>query len=225
MSGMQFSLFDIDRSATFEDQITVTGTFNGASVLPTLTNGPSNTVSGNVATGSAGAADNAATGTLTVTFTSPVDSVTIRYGSGPGAPANPSTQSMALHDITMCLPTTNLTMSKTSSVISDSISAANPKAIPNAIVRYCILVTNSGSGTATNVVATDNVPGNLSFISGSMRSGTSCANAATVEDDNNSGTDESDPIGMSQSGITVTGRTNSMSPNGTIALVFNARVN
>ncbi|MFC4292719.1 hypothetical protein ACFOWX_09870 [Sphingorhabdus arenilitoris] len=223
--AMQFSLFDIDKSPTFEDQITVTGTFNGATVLPTLTNGPSNTVSGNVGTGSAAAGDTTALGTLTVTFSSPVDSITIRYGSGPGAPLNPGTQSMALHDITMCMPTTNLITTKTSSIVSDGISAANPKAIPNSSVRYCILVTNSGSGTATNVVATDNVPSNLSFISGTMRSGTSCAAANIVEDDNNIGADESDPIGMSVSGAIVTGRTASIAPNGTIALVFNATVN
>jgi uncharacterized repeat protein (TIGR01451 family) len=80
--GMQFRIFDIDfGAASFADKITVTGTFNGSPVLPTLTNGTANYVSGNVAIGDVAAANNVADGTVFVTFAAPVDTVTITYGT------------------------------------------------------------------------------------------------------------------------------------------------
>ncbi len=58
-----------------------------------------------------------------------------------------------------------LSVSKTSRVISDPVNAAtNPKAIPGAIIEYCVVVGNaSGSATATNVTITDPVPADLTF--------------------------------------------------------------
>lgn len=57
-----------------------------------------------------------------------------------------------------------ITAVKTSYVVSDPInSTTNPKAIPGAIVEYCIRVDNSaGSATATNVTVSDDVPTTLS---------------------------------------------------------------
>src|SRR3546814_10307656 len=57
---------------------------------------------------------------------------------------------------------------------------------------YCILVTNNGSGTATGIAIADPLPAGTSFVPGSLRSGASCAGAATAEDDNASGADEND---------------------------------
>src|SRR3546814_2727250 len=59
--------------------------------------------------------DGSADGTVTVTFTAPVDGITIEYGSHALAPANPGQQGMALHDIIFCRPTTNLAIAKTRS--------------------------------------------------------------------------------------------------------------
>jgi len=59
-------------------------------------------------------------------------------------------------DYTLSAP--NLTVTKLSRVISDGVSAANFKAVPGAVVEYCIVVTNgAGSATATNVAVADNL--------------------------------------------------------------------
>src|SRR3546814_12870372 len=83
---------------------------------------------------------------------------------------------MSLHDIIFCRPTTNLVVAKTSSVVSDPVNGtANAKAIPGARMRYCILVTNNRSGTATGIHLADPLPAGPSFGAASLRSGTSCA--------------------------------------------------
>lgn len=120
---------------------------------------------------------------------------------------------------------TRLSITKTSSISSDGISLANPKALPASTVRYCILVTNTGPGTSTSVITTDNVPALVTYVPGSMRSGTSCPTATIIEDDNAIGADESDPFGMSFSGATISGTTASLAANATFAMVFNAVVN
>ena len=58
-----------------------------------------------------------------------------------------------------------LTVTKISSVIEDPVSGTtNPKAIPGAIIQYCISVTNAaGSATATGVTVTDDVPVGLTY--------------------------------------------------------------
>ena len=205
--GAQFRLFDVDyASGQFADRVTVTGTYNGAVVTPVLTNG-------------------SADGTVTVTFNAPVDSITIEYGSHSLAPANPGQQGMALHDIIFCRPTTNLAIAKTSGIVSDPVNGTtNPKAIPGARMRYCILVTNNGSGTATGIAIADPLPAGTSFVAGSLRSGTSCAGAASVEDDNASGADESDPFGASALGTTVAAATATLLPAAAMAIAFDVAI-
>lgn len=52
----------------------------------------------------------------------------------------------------------NLSVVKYSRVVSDGVSATNPKAIPGAVVEYCIAVSNAASAaTATNITVTDNL--------------------------------------------------------------------
>ncbi len=52
----------------------------------------------------------------------------------------------------------NLTVTKLSRVVSDGVSATNPKAVPGAVVEYCIVVSNAASAaTATNVAVSDNL--------------------------------------------------------------------
>lgn len=224
--GAQFRLFDIDfASGQFADRVTVTGSFNGAAVTPTLTNGVSNYVIGNSAYGDATSADASANGNVVVTFAAPVDTIVIEYGNHSLAPANPGQQAIAIHDIIFCRPTTNLAIAKTSSVVSDPVNGAtNPKAIPGARMRYCILVTNNGSGTATGVNVADALPAGTTFVPGSLRSGTSCAGAATAEDDNASGADESDPFGASIGGTTLSAVTATLAPVAAMALIFDVTV-
>lgn len=225
--GAQFRLFDLDYAAgQFADRVTVTGSYNGANVPPTLTNGVSNYVIGNSAYGDGLSADGSADGTVVVTFAAPVDSITIVYGSHSLAPANPGQQGMAIHDISFCRPVANLAIAKTSSIVSDPVNGTtNPKTIPGATMLYCILVTNNGSATATGISITDALPATTSFVPGSLRSGTSCAGATAVEDDNASGADESDPFGASISGTALSAVTATLAAAGTMAITFNVTIN
>lgn len=224
--GAQFTLFDVDwGSAQFADKITITGSYRGKSVTPVLTNGVSNYVIGNSAYGDNTSDPTSANGNLVVTFNAPVDTITVTYGNHSLAPADPGVQSYMLHDITMCRPIANLSVTKISSVQSDGISVTNPKAIPGAIVRYCITVSNAGSGTATSVSASDTLPATVTFIPGSMATGATCGSASTAEDDDGSGVDETDPFGMTFNNGLVTGTAALLAPNATFAMAFNVTVN
>lgn len=225
--GLQFKIFDVDYNVNqFADRVTVTGYLNGSIVTPTLTNGISNWVSGNSAYGDAISADAQANGNVTVTFSSPVDTIVINYGNHSYAPTNPGQQGVALHDITFCKPVTSISVTKVSSVISDPVNGTNyPKAIPGAVVEYCILVSNTGTSTLTNVVASDNLPSNFTYAAGTLRSGTSCAAATTAEDDDASGADETDPHGASISGTALSATASSMPAVTGFALKFRGTVN
>ncbi len=61
----------------------------------------------------------------------------------------------------------DVTAVKTSSIISDPVNGTtNPKAIPGAVIEYCIAVSNSaGSATATGVDVTDSLPGDVTYLS------------------------------------------------------------
>jgi uncharacterized repeat protein (TIGR01451 family) len=123
------------------------------------------------------------------------------------------------------LTPTSLSVTKTSSIIGDGVSGANPKSIPGATIRYCILVSNDGGATHSNVTPLDPVPANASFVTGSLRTGASCAGATIVEDDDNAGADESDPFGASITSNTVRGSAPSLAAGSTFALVFDAIIN
>ncbi len=120
----------------------------------------------------------------------------------------------------------SLTATKASTIISDPFDGTvDPKAIPGATVSYCILVSNPGAAAASSVVATDAIPGTLTYVAGSMKSGTSCATATTPEDDDATGTDESDPFGASITGVTITASASSLNAASSMGLVFDATVN
>lgn len=161
-NGVQFTIFDVDFFANqFADRVEVVGRFGGNQVLPVLTNGNANFVQGNVAIGDGLSADSEAFGNLVVTFSDPIDSITIRYGNHTTAPANPGQQGISLHDLIVCDPFAALSVTKVSSLISDPVNlTTNPKAIPGALVEYLISVTNNGTAaTDTNsVVVIDNGP-------------------------------------------------------------------
>lgn len=224
--GAQFTIFDVDFTANdFADEVTVTGSFNGTTVIPTLTNGTANYVVGNTAVGDASSGGTAGAGNVIVTFQSPVDTITIVYGNATTAPANPDGQAAAWFDITFCEPTASLNVTKISNVVADGVSGSNPKAVPGATVRYCILVSNPGSATVTNISAQDNLPAGTTFVPGSMLTSTSCSGTTTTaEDDDAAGGDESDPFGMSFAAGNVTGTANALAPSGTMAMIFNVTV-
>ena len=118
-----------------------------------------------------------------------------------------------------------LNTTKVSSIIADGISGANPKSIPGATVRYCITITNTGPGIATTINANDIIPTRLTYVAGSMLSGATCATAATAEDDNAAGADETDPIGASFAAGTVNVTRATMLSGDSFSVVLTATVN
>lgn len=66
-----------------------------------------------------------------------------------------------------------LTVTKTARVISDDVNLlVNPKALPGATVEYCLTVNNATPlVAATNVVLTDIVPANTTFVPGTLTIG------------------------------------------------------
>jgi len=200
VDGAQFVIFDVDfGTGDFADRVKVYGTFNGSTVIPVLTNGLSNYVIGNEAFGDQPAASNDANGNVTVTFSDPVDTIIVEYGNHSIAPQDPDGQAIQMKGgIVVCAPEADLVVLKSSTLISDPVNGTvNPKAIPNALLRYCILLTNTGASAARNVDAIDNLPGDITFQPGTIKTGTTCATANTSEDDDDLGADESDPAGAS----------------------------
>lgn len=141
---------------------------------------------------------------------------------------NPATEAnyWNVADALFAVAGANLTIAKSSSIVSDPVNGTtDPKAIPGAIMRYCLLVSNAGPATATVISITDPLPANLTYVAGSIRSGTSCAGATTVEDDNAAGADESDPFGAAWSGTVVTATAASLANGTAMAIRFDATVN
>ncbi|MFM5950208.1 MAG: proprotein convertase P-domain-containing protein [Novosphingobium sp.] len=227
VSGAQFRIFDVDYGAgQFADKVTVVGYYNGTPVNPTLTNGTANYVIGNSAYGDGTSAETEANGNLVVTFSSPIDQIVIDYGNHSLAPANPGQQAIAIHDITFCTPRAVLSVSKSSTVISDPVNGTSfPKAIPGALVEYCILVANTGPAALTNLSASDSLPANFTYSASTLQTANSCTGSPTAEDDNSTGTDETDPFGAAISGTTVTGTASSLASGAAYALRFRGTVN
>lgn len=119
-----------------------------------------------------------------------------------------------------------LQVEKISTVVNDPINdVSNPKSIPGALVEYCITISNPNSLAITSISAVDTIPSDSTFQSGSIRSGASCATASTVEDDNNSGSDESDPIGASIATGTITITRATLNATQSFAVTFEATIN
>jgi uncharacterized repeat protein (TIGR01451 family) len=224
--GVQFTVFDVDYALNdFADKLTVTGTFNGSPVTPTLTNGRVNYISAGAAIGDGASGATSADGNVVVTFSAPVDTISIVYGNHTTAPADPDGQAISIYDFNFCRPQANLSVTKISTVAADYVSASNPKAIPGALITYCIFVSNPGSGTATSVSITDPIPANVTFVPGSIRSGSNCGSATTVEDDDATDTGEPDTITASVTGSNLSAATPTLAPSIGFAIAFNAVVN
>lgn len=230
--ALQFSIVDVDFVANqFTDMVSVSGTFNGATVTPTLSSGVSNyLLNPNTVVGDALATDGSTDGNVVVTFSSPVDSITLVYGNyAPTTPSDPGNQAIGFFGgVKICQPDAKVTTTKTSTVVSDGVNtAANAKIIPGATVRYCITATNPGSGDADEGVSTDVLPTNVTYVAGSLKSGASCAAATTAEDDDATGTDETDPFGASYDSATrtVTGKFGQLIAGQSMALTFDVTIN
>lgn len=66
----------------------------------------------------------------------------------------------------------SLSVVKSATVLSDGVSLIKPKALPGAVVQYCLTVGNATLLTpATNVTLSDVVPANTSYVPGSIQVG------------------------------------------------------
>jgi uncharacterized repeat protein (TIGR01451 family) len=117
--------------------------------------------------------------------------------------------------------TATLAVAKSSRVISDPFNnTTNPKLIPGAVVEYCIAVANTGGAAATSVAINDAVPGQLTFVAGSILLGGTYT--GTVP----SGTcDFNGTAGGSYAAPNVSGTIASIAAGATSTLVFRATVN
>ena len=101
---------------------------------------------------------------------------------------------------TLYVQTATLTVRKTSVVISDPVNGAtNPKAIPGAVIEYCVIVANSGTSPANSVSITDPIPANTSYLAGSLRNAVTVtggtAGQVTGTCDSATGTTQTDAVG------------------------------
>ncbi|MES2987703.1 MAG: hypothetical protein V4808_07340 [Pseudomonadota bacterium] len=124
-----------------------------------------------------------------------------------------------------------VTMTKIARVISDPFNlVVNPKAIPGAVVEYCMTISNAGPGIATGVTLTDALPANTTYISnsltvGGLGVGGQCVLNGTIEDDNATGADEVDLYGGSFDGTDVHATLGAVLPLVPLTVAFRVTIN
>ena len=183
----------------------------------------------NAVDGGSGDTDGTANGSIVLSVTPPANAATtptiarFRFSSNTGASSSGLAGFGEVEDLEFSVIYPNLAVSKSSAPITDPANgAANPKAIPGGTVQYCVLVTNDGSASASTIALSDTLPASLSYVAGSLRSGATCAGAATPEDDDAVGADESDPVGASVAGASIAGSASTLAVGASIALTYQA---
>jgi uncharacterized repeat protein (TIGR01451 family) len=133
-------------------------------------------------------------------------------------PADAATDGKHSATGTYTVSTATLTVAKTSTVVSDPINGAtNPKRIPGAVVRYSILVTNSGAANATSVRLRDPVPANTTYVASSIK-----LNGVAQTD---AGGDDAGDINATFPGEVTVAAGNIASGGGTATVTFDVTVN
>ena len=188
-------------------------------------------IAADAADGGSGDNDGAVNGTIAVLVTPPVFAVTtptiarFRFSSNTGAASSGLAGFGEVEDYQFTVIYPSIAVTKTSSIVNDPYNAAtNPKFIPGGTVQYCVLMTNDGSASANAITLSDTLPAAVSYVAGTLRSGSSCAGAATVEDDDATGTDETDPFGAAVSGSSISGSTATLAVGTSIALTYRVTV-
>lgn len=126
-----------------------------------------------------------------------------------------------------------LTVTKTARVLSDGYSLLNPKSLPGAEVEYCFTVRNATPLTAAqNVVISDFIPTNTTYVPGSMSLGNvgllgACLLTGSTEDDDDQDADELDGYTASYNTATrkVTATIPTVSGGGSYAASFRVKIN
>lgn len=109
--------------------------------------------------------------------------------------------------------TAALTVIKSQTVVSDPFNGAvNPKAIPGAVIEYCVDINNTGATQADAIVMTDAIPANTTYQPGTIRVGvagvgTGCTSGTgTAEDDDAAGVGDAGDFNVTTAGaVTVRG--------------------
>lgn len=109
--------------------------------------------------------------------------------------------------------TAALTVIKSQTVISDPFNnLVNPKAIPGAVIEYCVDINNTGATQADAIVMTDAIPANTTYQAGTIRVGvagvgTGCTSGSgTAEDDDAAGVGDAGDYNVTTAGaVTVRG--------------------
>ena len=109
--------------------------------------------------------------------------------------------------------TAALTVIKSQTVISDPFNGtSNPKAIPGAVIEYCVDINNTGATQADAIVLTDAIPANSTYQAGTIRvavagAGTACTSGSgTAEDDDAAGVGDAGDFNVTTVGaVTVRG--------------------
>jgi uncharacterized repeat protein (TIGR01451 family) len=125
----------------------------------------------------------------------------------------------------------NLLVGKSSTIVSDPIPGAPDYHIPGAVIRYCIVVRNTGTSAATAVALSDSLPTTLNIVASSLRINATVNLNGTPGDvsDDTCGTDGvaggTATDNASPTADTVAWSVGSIAPNTSVGLVFEATVN
>ena len=106
---------------------------------------------------------------ITATSGANTDGVDTVLADGTGTAEEAANQGDHSDEGTFSVAGAVVSVVKSSRIVSDPVNGTtNPKAIPGAVIEYCIAVTNSaGAATATAVAVNDDLPGDVTFTPGS----------------------------------------------------------
>ena len=146
--------------------------------------------------------------------------------AGNGGDVNSDGKYTALADYTVSAPV--LTVNKNSLVVSDPVEgSSNPKAIPGAVLKYCIVVTNASTtvASATNLSISDVLPTTVTY-----KTGTVVLNAAVTGSGASAtcgaGTAGTDTVNYASTPApTVTGSLATLAPGASEGLSFQVTIN
>lgn len=150
--------------------------------------------------------------------------------AGDGSVVDAARDGRASDDDAYRVNTAAITVVKSSRVISDPFNGTtNPKRIPSSVIEYCIEVTNAAGGAAaTNIVVADSIAAQpVTFVSGSIRTGSSSCTATdgALEDDNATDADETDLNGGNFASNTATGIFPNLAAGATARVQFRVTIN
>lgn len=113
-----------------------------------------------------------------------------------------------------------LTVTKSALVLSDGVNLINPKALPGAVVQYCLLVNNGTALTAaSNVVLTDVIPTGTTYVASSVTYGSPGGTCVLTP------TAIADATAFNASTKTVTANVGTVAGLGSVAVAFKVTIN